>query len=95
MKNLSELKRTVVPGSKLVMTRHDWFPNGQLIGVERSVSRVQGNAIVFLHPETQKESWLYLDSAKNFIFDGTDTFSVILNPDAEGYKPLMTYKLVH
>ena len=94
MNNLADLKRTVQPGMKLVMTRHDWYPSGNLIGVEREVSKRQGNAIVFRHPDTDKESWLYLDTAKGFIFDGTDTFSVKLDIDAE-VSPLMTYKLVH
>ena len=95
MKTLSDLKRTVKQGSKLTMTRHDWYPSGALVGIERTVSKTQGNAIVLRHPDIGQESWLYMDSAKHFIFDGSDSFSVILNPDIADSPPLMSYKLVH
>ena len=94
MKNFAEMKRALTLGVKVVMTRHDWFPTGGVVGVIREVSKVQGNAIAFRRLDTDTQSWLHFDGgASSFIFDGTDSFSVKLNPEVNP-PALMTYKIV-
>ena len=45
MNTLAQLKRELTVGTVLTMTRHDWFPNGKLIGKQRKVIRTQTNGI--------------------------------------------------
>lgn len=99
MKSLAELKRTLKPGTIVTMVSNDWYPHSQLIGTPREIALVQSNAIAFKTESTVSgKSWLYFDrGAKNFVFDGTNRFSVILNPTdepGEDYVPmLMTYEV--
>ena len=94
MKNFAEMKRALTLGVKVIVTRHDWYPTGGVIGVLRKVSTVQTNAVAFQRLDTDAHSWLFFnDGAKGFIFDGTDSFSVVLDK-SKNPPPVMTYKIV-
>lgn len=86
MKTLAELKRTLVVGAKVKMIKHDWFPSGGLIGVERAIIRRQGNAAQF-----EGGSWLHFPSAKEISFKGDNKFSVILDQKS---GESMTYEVI-
>jgi len=77
MKTFSDIKRKLVEGNSLTMTRHDWFPQGKLIGVTRDIVKRQSNAI-----QLEGGSWLYLDKpAKEYIPTSENTFLVFLDND--------------
>jgi hypothetical protein len=77
MKTFSDIKRKLVEGNSLTMTRHDWYPQGKLIGVTRDIVKRQSNAI-----QLEGGSWLYLDKpAKEYIPTSENTFLVFLDND--------------
>lgn len=77
MKTFSDIKRKLVEGNSLTMTRHDWYPQGKLIGVTRDIVKRQSNAI-----QLEGGSWLYLDKpAKEYIPTSDNTFLVFLDND--------------
>ena len=77
MKTFSDIKRKLVEGNSLTMTRHDWYPQGKLIGVTRDIVKRQSNAI-----QLEGGSWLYLDKpAKDYIPTSDNTFLVFLDND--------------
>jgi hypothetical protein len=77
MKTFSDIKRKLVEGNSLTMTRHDWYPQGKLIGVTRDIVKLQSNAI-----QLEGGSWLYLDKpAKEYIPTSDNTFLVFLDND--------------
>ncbi len=84
MKTFADLKRRLVVGVTVTMTRHDWFPNGKLLGVPRKIAIQQTNAVAFESIEDPKKqpSWLYFKKASEFRIDGPDSFSVRLDPDS-------------
>jgi hypothetical protein len=77
MKNFADIKRKLIEGNALTMIRHDWYPQGKLIGVTRDIVKRQSNAI-----QLEGGSWLYLDKpAKEFIPTSENTFLVLLDQD--------------
>jgi hypothetical protein len=77
MKTFSDIKRKLVEGNSLTMTRHDWYPQGKLIGVTRDIVKRQSNAV-----QLEGGSWLYLDKpAKDYIPTSDNTFLVFLDND--------------
>jgi len=77
MKTFSDIKRKLVEGNSLTMTRHDWYPQGKLIGLTRDIVKRQSNAI-----QLEGGSWLYLDKpAKDYIPTSDNTFLVFLDND--------------
>lgn len=86
MKTAADVKRRLsVKGVKIVMTKHDWYPNGKLIGVVREVETIQSNGVKF-----SGGSWLYFKSAKETIVESANSFSVLLDPNGEK----MTYEFI-
>ena len=77
MKTFSDIKRKLVEGNSLTITRHDWYPQGKLMGVTRDIVKRQSNAI-----QLEGGSWLYLDKpAKEYIPTSENTFLVFLDND--------------
>jgi hypothetical protein len=77
MKTFADIKRKLVEGNALTMIRHDWYPQGKLMGVTRDIVKRQSNAI-----QLEGGSWLYLDKpAKEFIPTSENTFLVLLDQD--------------
>ena len=77
MKTFSDIKKKLVEGNSLTMTRHDWYPQGKLIGLTRDIVKRQSNAI-----QLEGGSWLYLDKpAKEYIPTSDNTFLVFLDND--------------
>jgi hypothetical protein len=77
MRTFSDIKRKLVEGNSLTMTRHDWYPQGKLIGLTRDIVKRQSNAI-----QLEGGSWLYLDKpAKEYIPTSDNTFLVFLDND--------------
>lgn len=75
MKTFSDIKRKLVEGNSITMTRHDWYPQGKLMGVERKVIAKQTNAVQF-----EGGSWLRLDKkAGDYIPSGENSFLVRLD----------------
>jgi hypothetical protein len=56
MKTFADIKRKLIEGNALTMIRHDWYPQGKLMGVTRDIVKRQSNAI-----QLEGGSWLYLD----------------------------------
>ena len=74
MKTFSDIKRKLVEGNSITMTRHDWYPQGKLIGLERKVIAKQTNAVQF-----EGGSWLRLDKkAGDYIPTSENSFLVRL-----------------
>ena len=74
MKTFSDIKRKLVEGNSITMVRHDWYPQGKLIGLERKVIAKQSNAVQF-----EGGSWLRLDKkAADYIPTGENSFLVRL-----------------
>ena len=81
--SLAAIKRSLQVGAKVVMVRHDWYPTGKLMGVERAVIHVQTNGVQFAGG-----SWLYFDKgAKTYrttatgfqvCLDGSGTFDKVM-----------------
>jgi hypothetical protein len=77
MKTFADIKRKLVIGNSITMIRHDWIPNGKLIGLKREIIKKQSNAVQF-----QGGSWLYLDKpASEYIPTSENTFLVKLDQD--------------
>lgn len=77
MKTFSDIKRKLVEGNALTMIRHDWYPQGKLIGVTRDIVKRQSNAI-----QLEGGSWLYLDKrAADYIPTSDHSFLVRLDQD--------------
>jgi len=84
MKNFADIKRKLIEGNSLTMTRHDWYPQGKYMGVSRDIIKRQSNAI-----QLEGGSWLYLDKkAADYIPTSDHTFLIRL--DAEKY---MEYRI--
>lgn len=76
MKTFSDIKRRLIEGATLTMTRHD-YGRCQTIGVPRRIVKRQSNAIQF-----EGGSWLRLDRpASEYIPEGEDGFLVRLHDD--------------
>ena len=77
MKTFSDIKRKLIEGNALTMIRHDWYPQGKLMGIAREIVKRQSNAI-----QLEGGSWLYLDKpAKEYIPTSENTFLVVLDQD--------------
>lgn len=77
MKTFSDIKRKLVEGNSITMLRHDWYPQGKLMGVERKVITRKTNAVQF-----EGGSWLRLDGkAGDYIPTSENTFLVRLDGD--------------
>lgn len=74
MKTFADIKRKLVEGNSITMIRHDWYPNGPIMNVERKVIKRQSNAVQF-----EGGSWLRLDKkAADYIPTGENSFLVRL-----------------
>ena len=80
--SLAAIKRSLQVGAKVIMVRHDWYPTGKLMGVERAVIHVQSNGVQFAGG-----SWLYFKAAKEYratasgfqvCLDGSGTFDKVM-----------------
>jgi hypothetical protein len=80
--SLAAIKRNLQVGAKIVMVRHDWYPTGKLMGVERAVIHTQTNGVQF-----EGGSWLYFKAAKEYrdteggfevCLDGSGTFAKVM-----------------
>lgn len=77
MKTFADIKRKLIEGNSITMIRHDWFPQGKLIGLDRKVIHKQTNAVQF-----EGGSWLRLDKkASDYIPTSENTFLVRLEND--------------
>lgn len=77
MKTFADIKRKLVEGNSVTMIRHDWYPEGKIMGVERKVIARQTNAVQF-----EGGSWLRLDKkAGDYIPTSESTFLVRLEGD--------------
>jgi len=77
MKTFADIKRKLIEGNSLTMTRHDWHPQGKLMNVCRDIIKRQSNAI-----QLEGGSWLYLDKkAADYIPTSDHTFLVRLDQD--------------
>jgi hypothetical protein len=77
MKTFSDIKRKLVEGNALTMIRHDWYPQGKLMGISRDIVKRQSNAI-----QLEGGSWLYLDKrAADYIPTSDHSFLVRLDQD--------------
>jgi hypothetical protein len=86
--SLAAIKRNLQVGVKVVMVRHDWYPTGKLMNVERAVIRVQSNAVQF-----EGGSWLYFDRKASEYRQTADGFEVCL--DANGtFDKVMGYRFL-
>ena len=84
MNTFADLKRRLVKGTKLTMVRHDWYPNGKFMNVERTVIKAQGNAIAMaVDVEDENGSWLYWPKASEVKITGPDTFLIELTTQRE------------
>ena len=84
MKTFADIKRKLTNGASVTMIRHDHYPNGGLIGLERKVIKRQSNAVQF-----EGGSWLRLDKpAADYIPTSENTFLARLNDDK-----FMEYKI--
>lgn len=87
LKSLADLKRAIKNANTLEMVWHvspeiQWnSPSGKPpIGEIREIVKRQTNCIgvrMLRRDGTETTSHLYMDSAKSFAFDGSDTFSAI------------------
>lgn len=93
MKTFADVKRRLVVGAKLVMTRNDWVFNGRtnpLLGIVRKIERRQTDAVQFEpHAEGQSGSWFHFPAASMISIVDANTFNVGLNP--EDPSVVMTY----
>ena len=90
MKTLADLKRRILPGTRLRCLRNTSRPT--LDGGEREVVRVQGNAFtwVLLGQKTaQTESWTYYPKAKGLWWIDDNTFEMQLSE----HRPEHTVRL--
>jgi hypothetical protein len=84
MKTFADIKRKLSSGVSVTMIRHDNYPNGHLIGLDREIVRRQSNAVQF-----SGGSWLRLDKpAADYIPTSENTFLVRLVDDK-----FMEYKI--
>jgi hypothetical protein len=84
MKTFADVKRAMQVGVTVTMTKHDWYPNGTLIGVPRKVQKVQSNAVQF-----EGGSWLHWPRASDVV--PTDKgFTVVLSIEK---AQLMEYEI--
>jgi len=75
MKTFSDIKRKLVEGNSVTMVRHDWYPNGHVMNVQRKVIARKTNAVQF-----EGGSWLRLDKkASDYIPSGENSFLVRLD----------------
>ena len=92
MKTLTELKRTLTPGTVLVVTQHE-YPN--LIG-ERTVTRTQGARIAMTIPDQPgRESWLTWPKREYLIFADDGTVTMMRDPEWGDAGPFMTFTVKH
>lgn len=67
-KSAAEVKRICKEGVYLTMIRHDWFPNGHLIGKSRKIVHAGKGAIAFQDVlQKDKISWLHWPLASEFL----------------------------
>lgn len=92
MKNFADVKRALVPGAVVTMIGHTWFPNGQLIGVPRTVVRSNSVSVTFAMPDGSESILRWPSSAREVTTDG-DTFSIALEPWEGGSNARMTYRI--
>lgn len=72
MKTLAELKRTIKPGMRLTVIRHDYRP--ELAGTVRTVTDVQGNGYFYRTDGDERRAWSGYAKASCFSFPEPDTY---------------------
>ena len=85
MKTFADVKRRLTVGTGVMMVKHDWYPNGSLIGLPRVVDKCQTQSVRF-----DNGSWLDFPLAKDVRIDSEDRFSICLD-DADSW---MTYEFL-
>jgi len=89
--NLAQLKKKLIVGTVVTLIRHDWYPQGNLIGKQRKIKTVQTNAVQFEPSESGKEgSWLHWPKAAEVSCIPPDIFQIALTPD---FSKLMQYQI--
>ena len=84
MRTLADVKRLCKVGAKLTMIRHDWYPNGPLIGVTREIIFVKKCSIALKTKLAEgKISWLEWRPASETCI-GINGFGGILPPNVFG-----------
>ena len=92
-KNLSQFIRNA-KDMKLRMVSHSWYPNGELIGLERKVKTVQSKAIQFEpHKESSNGSWLRFDNGVKAVRFEESYITIDLDGLGE-FKNTMVYKML-
>lgn len=72
MKTLSDLKRAIKPGTRLLVVDHEYRP--EFNGTIQTVTRVQGNGYYFTIGDDPKELWSSFAKASCYSFPAPDTF---------------------
>lgn len=72
-KTAADIKRALEVGATVTMVRHDWYPQGKLMGVPRKVIKKQSNGVQF-----EGGSWLHWPPASD-IAVCEEGFAIVLN----------------
>jgi hypothetical protein len=72
-KTFADIKRQLIEGAELTMIRHDWYPQGKLIGVKRKIIKRQSNGIQF-----EGGSWWHFPPASD-VAPQDNGFAVVLS----------------
>lgn len=85
MKTFADIKRQLVEGAELTLTRHDWLtPSSPLkLGAKRKIIKRQANAIQF-----EGGSWLQFPAASDVSIN-ENGFSIVLSIEKAAF---MTYE---
>jgi hypothetical protein len=86
--SLAAIKRSLKVGATVVMVRHDWYPAGKLMGVERAVIHEQTNGVQFAGG-----SWLYFDKGAKTYRETANGFQVCLEGSGK-FDKVMEYQIV-
>jgi len=65
LKSLADIKRRLVIGAEVTLFKHDWYPDGILVGVPRVVEQAQSNGVKF-----EGGSWSFYPKAREVKFEG-------------------------
>lgn len=87
VKNLAEFKRWLATsGATVTMIQHDWYPNGKLMNLPRTVVHQTTTGVQF-----SGGSWLYFKSAKECRF--SDGFVDVDLTGDNSFGQIMRYQL--
>ncbi|MPS48519.1 hypothetical protein [Methylobacillus sp.] len=94
MKTLADLKRKLVPGQKVMMVRHDWYPGNKLMNAERTVVSVNNVGVSISVPNEDHSSGMDWPKSRNLHFTD-DGFEVALDSSKGLEGPRMGYKFIN